>query len=405
LPDQALDGVGNPTNNAHIPVIMAQRGHETLTLLAPLPAYSFMSLPSTRQDLSPAHEPNSTPLAHTMHLVPLAEKATVQAPTSSSTPSESLVPDEASLFDSVSSPASSPRSGSPDLPEEVGPWCFDPRTDAKTLKWWSRRYELFTRYDYGIRIDREGWYEATPESLAEHIAKKMTTKGVIVDGFCGVGGNTIAFSKLGVCSQVVAADLDADRVEMCRHNAAVYGFDVEQRIDFVDGSCDFRRLAPAYCLQQLHIGRQGSDPCRAAQWVFLSPPWGERCECLAHPTPLQRPSHMPSQLLRSLLISPPPHARVALCEPPIRRTMLSSHAARTHTLHPHTHSYTLYSHSFHRLGGLARPQTLDRWPPTGPSISYAIWAAASTAPNFYASPSASPPTSVTTCHATRALPS
>lgn len=172
------------------------------------------------------------------------------------------------------SPASSPRSASPQCCE-VGPWVFDPRTDAKTLKWWPRRYELFTRYDHGIRLDREAWYEVTPEALAEHIASKLTTRGVIVDGFCGVGGNTIAFAKLGTCSHVVAADIDAERVSICRHNAAVYGLGGKD-IDFVEGSCDFRRLAPAYCLQQLHVRRQGADARKAAQWVFLSPPWGER---------------------------------------------------------------------------------------------------------------------------------
>lgn len=236
-------------------------GGDTLTLLAPIPVYSFTTLrPSEcREICQPFLAPTAAPMKSDVGV--LLRNAEVQGSDSSTV-----------------SPASSPRSASPILPEdEVGPWCFDPRTDARTLKWWSRRYELFSRYDYGIRLDREGWYEVTPEAIAEHIAKKMTTNGIIVDAFCGVGGNTIAFAKLGMCSKVVAADKDPERVKMCRHNSAVYGFEVEEKIEFVDGSSDFRQFALAYCLQALHIRRQGADPHQAAaQWVFLSPPWGDR---------------------------------------------------------------------------------------------------------------------------------
>ncbi len=39
----------------------------------------------------------------------------------------------------------------------------------------------------------EGWFSVTPEKIAEHIAERCRCD-VIVDSFCGVGGNTIQFA-------------------------------------------------------------------------------------------------------------------------------------------------------------------------------------------------------------------
>jgi trimethylguanosine synthase len=39
----------------------------------------------------------------------------------------------------------------------------------------------------------EGWFSVTPEKIARHIAKRCRCD-VIVDAFCGVGGNTIQFA-------------------------------------------------------------------------------------------------------------------------------------------------------------------------------------------------------------------
>lgn len=57
-----------------------------------------------------------------------------------------------------------------------------------------------------------------------------------------------------VSLSVLAVDIDPVRLDMARHNAAVYS--VADRIDFIQG--DFLQLAP-----HLH-----------ADVVFLSPPWG-----------------------------------------------------------------------------------------------------------------------------------
>ena len=47
----------------------------------------------------------------------------------------------------------------------------------------------------------ESWFSVTPERIAEEIARKIDNgcepDGIIIDAFCGCGGNTIQFAKLG----------------------------------------------------------------------------------------------------------------------------------------------------------------------------------------------------------------
>nr|XP_026693222.1 trimethylguanosine synthase isoform X1 [Ciona intestinalis] len=130
------------------------------------------------------------------------------------------------------------------LPEEI-------ENDASLKKYWVQRYKLFSRFDEGIKLDRESWYSVTPEKIAEHIAERCRCD-VIVDAFCGSGGNAIQFAF--TCEKVLAIDIDPVKLENAKHNAAIYG--VEDRIDFICGS--FFDIAPTL----------------KADIVFLSPPWG-----------------------------------------------------------------------------------------------------------------------------------
>ena len=41
----------------------------------------------------------------------------------------------------------------------------------------------------------EGWFSVTPEKIAEHIAERCRCD-LIVDAFCGVGGNAIQFAAV-----------------------------------------------------------------------------------------------------------------------------------------------------------------------------------------------------------------
>ena len=60
----------------------------------------------------------------------------------------------------------------------------------------SQRLRYFSLYDKppGCLLDEEGWYSVTPERIANQIAERCRCD-VVVDAFCGVGGNAIAFAK------------------------------------------------------------------------------------------------------------------------------------------------------------------------------------------------------------------
>lgn len=81
---------------------------------------------------------------------------------------------------------------------------------------------------------------------------------IIIDGFCGVGGNTIQFALSPKCQRVIAVDSNPNAITCAKHNAAIYG--VTHKIEFIVG--DFLSLAGNVL---------GEDGTRA---VFLSPPWG-----------------------------------------------------------------------------------------------------------------------------------
>ncbi|KFB41356.1 hypothetical protein ZHAS_00008936 [Anopheles sinensis] len=127
----------------------------------------------------------------------------------------------------------------------------DIANDKSLLKYWYKRFSLFALFDSGIRLDRESWFSVTPEKVAAHTAERCRAD-VIVDAFCGCGGNTIQFAF--TCQRVIAIDIDPRKIEMAKHNAAVYG--VADRIEFIIG--DFMQLV---------------DKLRA-DTIFLSPPWG-----------------------------------------------------------------------------------------------------------------------------------
>uniref|UniRef100_A0A182PK87 Trimethylguanosine synthase n=1 Tax=Anopheles epiroticus TaxID=199890 RepID=A0A182PK87_9DIPT len=127
----------------------------------------------------------------------------------------------------------------------------DIANDRSLLKYWYKRFSLFSLFDSGIKLDRESWFSVTPEKVAAHTAERCRSD-LIIDAFCGCGGNTIQFAF--TCQKVIAIDIDPRKIEMAKHNAAVYG--VADRIEFIVG--DFIQLADR--LQ--------------ADVVFLSPPWG-----------------------------------------------------------------------------------------------------------------------------------
>lgn len=57
-----------------------------------------------------------------------------------------------------------------------------------------QRERYFSLYKQGCLLDEEGWYSVTPEAIANVIAERCRCD-VVVDAFCGVGGNAIAFAQ------------------------------------------------------------------------------------------------------------------------------------------------------------------------------------------------------------------
>ena len=78
----------------------------------------------------------------------------------------------------------------------------NPRPVGVHCKYWHQRHRLFSLFDEGIKMDAEGWYSVTPESIAVHIAERCRCD-VIIDAFCGVGGNTIQFAM--TCNHVIGS--------------------------------------------------------------------------------------------------------------------------------------------------------------------------------------------------------
>lgn len=102
--------------------------------------------------------------------------------------------------------------------------------------------------------DEVGRRSLTPRALAVRQAQRVAelADGLVIDGFCGLGGNAIAFAEAGL--RVIAVELDPDRAALARRNAEAMG--VSDRIDLRVG--DILTLLP-------------SLPPRAA--LFLDPPW------------------------------------------------------------------------------------------------------------------------------------
>ncbi|TFK34071.1 RNA cap guanine-N2 methyltransferase-domain-containing protein [Crucibulum laeve] len=141
-------------------------------------------------------------------------------------------------------------------------------------KYFSQRTRYFSLYDSppGCLLDEEGWYSVTPELVANQIAERCRS-GTILDAFCGVGGNAIAFAK--TCERVIALDTSPTRLALARHNAQIYG--VADRIEFI--LTDYFSFAKSYLSLPSSSTDDGTlspdrNASRKVDVIFLSPPWG-----------------------------------------------------------------------------------------------------------------------------------
>lgn len=129
--------------------------------------------------------------------------------------------------------------------------------NPRVAKYYEQRYRLWSKFDEGVHMTEEGWWTVTMEPIAARIAEKMAALGkhnLVVDVFCGCGGNSIQLAKH--FDKVVAIDRDSSAIAAARKNAAVYG--VDHKIEF--HCCDLSEFS--------WVEFQRIDA------VFLSPPWG-----------------------------------------------------------------------------------------------------------------------------------
>lgn len=96
--------------------------------------------------------------------------------------------------------------------------------NAPHRKYWDQRYRLFSKFDEGIKLDEESWYSITPEAISLYIAQRIydcfhrvhkMSNIVVLDCFCGCGGNTIACARHHM--QLLASDIDRNKLENCRY--------------------------------------------------------------------------------------------------------------------------------------------------------------------------------------------
>lgn len=147
------------------------------------------------------------------------------------------------------------------LPKELRKCKLPPLLRQLIPDWW-QRHSLFPAYSrLPLLLDETGWFSVTPAEIAAHIAERCRAD-VVLDAFCGLGGNAIAFAR--TCERVIAMDNDPTRLRLARHNALYHG--VADRIEFV--LCDFIEWARAH-------EKTGQVDRELIDVVFLSPPWGE----------------------------------------------------------------------------------------------------------------------------------
>jgi trimethylguanosine synthase len=130
-------------------------------------------------------------------------------------------------------------------------------------KYWKQRRRLFSRFDDGIQLDEEGWFSVTPEIIADHVAQRLTALPIapaqeesqepetliVLDAFCGCGGNSIAFAKQPNV-MVIATDVDRSKLRRAAHNASIYQIPPD-KIVFIECNVPYWRLCRRPSLPRL----------------------------------------------------------------------------------------------------------------------------------------------------------
>ena len=147
-------------------------------------------------------------------------------------------------------------------------------------KYWSQRRRLFSLFDKGIQLDKESWYSVTPEAIANHIASHLLGQiqdAVVLDPFCGCGGNAIAFASQKEVKQVVCVDKDIEKLKKAHWNASIYGVQDKLLLVHADAGNILSRYAGGKLVPTSNDEDKSNNPVplpQAIDVIFLSPPWG-----------------------------------------------------------------------------------------------------------------------------------
>ena len=105
-------------------------------------------------------------------------------------------------------------------------------------------------------LDDVGRFSASPLSIAQSHAREFHGCSMVIDPFCGAGGDAIAVAMSG--PTVVASDISLDRLKLARANADHFG--VSDRIRFQ--ASDAANAIASALEQHQNLG------------LYLDPPWG-----------------------------------------------------------------------------------------------------------------------------------
>ncbi|SCV05819.1 LANO_0H15874g1_1 [Lachancea nothofagi CBS 11611] len=134
--------------------------------------------------------------------------------------------------------------------------------DRSIFKYWKNRMSLFSQMQCkDLYMTRELWYSVTPETVAKFAARFIKSclpeAQVILDVYCGGGGNTIQLAQY--FPKVYGVDNSLEHLYCTYRNAQAYN--VEDRIWLKYG--DWPTLSRKRRFEKLKI-----------DCVFSSPPWG-----------------------------------------------------------------------------------------------------------------------------------
>ena len=132
----------------------------------------------------------------------------------------------------------------------------------------------------------------TPEVIAKHIASHLVgsrQNTVVLDPFCGCGGNAIAFAGLKEVDLVVCVDKDGQKLKKAAINAQIYGVPDDKMV-FIESNAF--KVLQCYENGKLNGDVKGASAPTATSensgyrvgalellpqrvdTIFLSPPWG-----------------------------------------------------------------------------------------------------------------------------------